>query len=695
MTDTNPASRFSFFAGEGEMATLMRSKDWSQTNVGEPSGWSQSLKALIRTMLKSRFPMFLWWGRDLICFYNDAYRPSLGEHGKHPAILGMPAEKAWVEIWPVIKPLIDRVLKGESTWSEDQLIPIERNGKLEDVYWTFSYSPVADDDGTLSGVLVICQETTEKVGFLSELRDREDQLRFTIEAAELGTWDLNPATNRFVGNAKLKSWFGLHQNDEIELSAALENISDKDRPRVTAAIEEALNPGSGGQFDIEYTIIHPQTKQKIFVLARGKALFNADKIPYRFSGTLQDLTTVKQAYTRLSENEERLQVVVDASELGVWELKIGSDEIHYSGKYLDIFGLEHESVVHHSRMLGMLHPEDRPVRDLSFARSLENGKLFYQSRIVREDSTIRWIEVYGRVFYNGSGHPERVIGTLRDITEAKINQRILLDSEQKFRSFSHELEKQVRERTGELEQKNAELEKMNSELESFAYISSHDLQEPLRKIQILSSILTEKEAGSFSVAGKDYIHRIQTSAKRMQVLIEDLLTYSRTTEKDRIFENTDLTEIVLDVLGGYKELIEEKHAVFDVAPLCRIQVIPFQFRQLLSNLIGNSLKFSRKDVVPDIRISAKIYSASDEVSGPFKNSGAYCKLVISDNGIGFDQRYKDKIFDVFQRLNDRVEYSGTGIGLSIVKKIVDNHRGIIQAHGVPGEGAEFTIYLPL
>ncbi|HEY2347629.1 MAG TPA: PAS domain-containing protein, partial [Puia sp.] len=661
MTEINPAKQLSFFTGEGEMAELMRSKNWLQTPVGDPALWPQSLKGLIRTILTSRFPMFIWWGPDLVCFYNDAYRPSLGENGKHPHILGMPAQKAWVEIWPVIKPLIDRVLLGESTWSEDQLIPIERNGKLEDVYWTFSYSPVADDDGVLSGVLVICQETTEKVGFLSALRDREDQLSFTIDAAELGTWDLNPVTNRFVGNAKLKSWFGLQQDDEIDLSAAIENIAAKDRERVVASIQEALNPRSGGLYNVEYSIIHPGTKKEFFVLARGKALFNEDNIPYRFSGTLQDLTSVKQASVRLSENEARLQVVIDASELGVWELTIGSDSVHYSGNYLNIFGMENDTEVNHSHLLAMLHPEDKALRDLSFARAIESGRLFYQSRIIRKDETIRWIEVYGRVFYNGDGQAEKMIGTLRDITEEKNNQRILVESEQKFRFFSQELEKQVHERTGELEHKNEELEKMNAELESFAYVSSHDLQEPLRKIRVLSSVLNENESGSFTMAGKDYLNRIQTSAKRMQILIEDLLRYSRTTYKDRNFEQTNLTDLLVDVIAGLNELIDEKHAVFDISPLCTIDVVPFQIRQLLYNLIGNALKFSRKNIPPVIRISAEQIPASIESNGPFRTSVAYCKLVIADNGIGFDQRYEDRIFDVFQRLNNRREYDGTGI----------------------------------
>src|SRR6478609_9711728 len=164
MNKENVALNLKFLAGGGEMGELTRQKDWSKTPVGSPETWPQSLRTTLSIILNSKFPMFLWWGPELTCFYNDAYRPSLGQNGKHPSILGQRAEDAWPEIWTIIKPLIDQVLRGdEATWSEDQLIPIFRNGKLDDVYWTFSYSPVKDESDKVAGVLVTCTETTEKI----------------------------------------------------------------------------------------------------------------------------------------------------------------------------------------------------------------------------------------------------------------------------------------------------------------------------------------------------------------------------------------------------------------------------------------------------------------------------------------------------------------------------------------------------
>src|SRR4051812_36086011 len=161
-----------FLANGGEMGQLTRALDWSKTKVGPIESWPQSLRTTLGLLLNSKFPMFLFWGPEHICFYNDAYRPSLGNDGKHPFILGQKGVDSWPEIWDFIKPLIDQVLiEGEATWHEDQLLPIYRNGKMEDVYWTFSYSPVNNESGKPAGVLVICNETTENIKLVKKLED--------------------------------------------------------------------------------------------------------------------------------------------------------------------------------------------------------------------------------------------------------------------------------------------------------------------------------------------------------------------------------------------------------------------------------------------------------------------------------------------------------------------------------------------
>jgi PAS fold len=160
----NKTSLPAFLQGNEEMARLIREKDWAATSLGPIESWPNSLLIVLGIIVKSKFPMFLFWGPELVGFYNDGYRPSLGNNGKHPSILGMPGQDAWHEIWHIIKPLIDKVLTEEiATWHEDELVPIYRNGQLEDVYWTFSYSPVYNESGKPNGVFVTVTETTQKV----------------------------------------------------------------------------------------------------------------------------------------------------------------------------------------------------------------------------------------------------------------------------------------------------------------------------------------------------------------------------------------------------------------------------------------------------------------------------------------------------------------------------------------------------
>src|SRR5690606_5115439 len=182
---------------------------------------------------------------------------SLGEEGKHPSILGQRAKDAWPEIWDTIKPLIDQVVEtDESIWREDKLIPIYRNGKLEDVYWTFSYSPVKDESGYTAGVLVTCYETTQKIQILEEIKEREAQLNFTINAAEMGTWDFNPITGKFNINTRLKKWLGFTPDSQISLPEILYRITESNREKVTNSNENVLKQGSAGNYEVEYPVIN-------------------------------------------------------------------------------------------------------------------------------------------------------------------------------------------------------------------------------------------------------------------------------------------------------------------------------------------------------------------------------------------------------------------------------------------------------
>lgn len=246
----------------------------------------------------------------------------------------------------------------------------------------------------------------------------------------------------------------------------------------------------------------------------------------------------------------------------------------------------------------------------------------------------------------------------------------------------------------EKEKRATELLIANKELESFTYISSHDLQEPLRKIQGFSNRILTEEYGNLSEKGKYYVERTRLSALHMQNLINDLLAYSRTTATKRTFEKCDLNKIIREAMAALKEEMQDKAASVEMQDLREVCIIPFQFRQLIQNLISNSLKYSKSGVPPHITIQNEVIRYTPETHQLFPEKRDYNHISISDNGIGFKPEYKDRIFEIFQRLHDKQSYDGTGIGLTIVKKIVENHNGIITATGTPGKGAAFDIYIP-
>ena len=273
------------------------------------------------------------------------------------------------------------------------------------------------------------------------------------------------------------------------------------------------------------------------------------------------------------------------------------------------------------------------------------------------------------------------------IREQKIAKRIL-------QSSNEDLELIVEERTHELAQKNQELERSNRELASFSYVASHDLQEPLRKIRIFADSILHSDRDHLTEKGKESLERMGHAAKHMKQLIVDLLAYSQVTNAKPGFELTNLNQVVAEVKEEMKEQIEAKDMKVEVAELPTLNAIRFQLNQLFSNLISNSLKFTKPGREPLVRISAKKLAATDRRDLIPEAGKQYCEILYHDNGIGFDPTHADKIFEIFQRLHGNGNYEGKGIGLAICKKIVDNHGGTIRAKGVVNEGAEFRVYLP-
>lgn len=322
--------------------------------------------------------------------------------------------------------------------------------------------------------------------------------------------------------------------------------------------------------------------------------------------------------------------------------------------------------------------------ELALARSLGFSSVITVPLVVQEQSigAITLVTTETKRYYTPTdlAMAEELAGRISEaIEKARIYQRL--------QEFNNNLEMLVAQRTKDLIYLNTELQRSNQELQDFAYVSSHDLQEPLRKIQAFGNLL-EEEFGRELGEGKLYLDRMRNAASRMQVLINDLLTFSRVTTKALPFAPIDLTVIAQEVVSDLEARIRETHGRVEIGELPTIEADPVQMRQVLQNLIGNALKFHQADQFPVVTVSAK-YSTDPQTAEPM------CQLFVTDNGIGFDEKYLDRIFTVFQRLHGRSQYEGTGIGLAVVRKIVARHGGSVTAKSAPGQGSTFIVTLPV
>ena len=383
-----------------------------------------------------------------------------------------------------------------------------------------------------------------------------------------------------------------------------------------------------------------------------------------------DLEKFKNANSSLAVLNESNNLAESVGSFGSWQLNLETNEFIFSDNCYRLLGVPPQAFfASQDNFIKYVHPEDVQTFRKITSKMVKSGKLnAFTYRIIRKDKKIRYFRTTGRIVTSKSGD-KILIGTNSDVTDEVLA------------SLS-------------LAQQNTELEATNKELLAFNYVASHDLQEPLRKIQTFVSRLSDKEYENLSDSGKEFMGRINSSVERMRILIDDLLQYSRTTKTEKVFEECDLNQLLDNAKIDMAQLIEEKKAKIQYQSLPQLKVISFQIQQLFSNLINNSLKYSKLEIAPEIKIACQKVIATDEEWLPKNSKEKFYKITFSDNGIGFDQEYAEKIFVLFNRLHNKNEYEGTGIGLAICKKIVENHRGFIFGAGTPNVGATFTIYLP-
>jgi PAS domain S-box-containing protein len=429
------------------------------------------------------------------------------------------------------------------------------------------------------------------------------------------------------------------------------------------------------------------------VSINSTVLWEGDKFVHTRCFTV-DVTRQKLAIKSLRESEERFRMIANLVPLVLLTTDDQGECNFLSVRWQELTGVNPEFGMG-QQWTNFIHPNDRKNVIKSWQNSFSQKRSF-EAKFRFKSSDANYISVYmnSHPTFSGGGVFEGYVGILQDIS-----------GEEKIRAS---LEKIVLERTDDLRNKNAalklaekallekneELEKINHQLSSFAYIASHDLQEPLRKIQTFTNHLFVLDGDKFSDKGRLLSEKIQTSSERMKNMINDLLTFSKSDNNDEKSEWVDFNLLIHEVLGELEVTIADKKAVIEISSLPCLLVIRFQFHQLFLNLLGNALKFSKADIVPVIKVRSNMIGGNDVVGFTADKEKNYYHITISDNGIGFDPEFSEKIFEMFQRLHGRNRYEGTGIGLAICKKIVENHKGVIVAQGMVDVGSTFHIYLP-
>lgn len=659
----------------------------------------ESEKRFNNLLMQSPFAFGILKGEDMVLqMANNAIKESWG---KGPDLEG----KKLLDILPEMKDqafpaLLQSVYKtGTPHYAHETLAKVVRKGVLEDVYYNFVYQPYREVDGTISGIVIIANEVTPQALANKKIKESEEQFRHLADSMPQMVWTADTEGNADYFNKTWLDYTGLSLED-LKDWGWKKIVHPDDWDETKKRWQHSVDTGE--DFELEHRLLNKDGSY-LWHLSRTVAYKGNNEKIKMWMGTNTEIhqqkkqkeelekAVVKRTYELLEANTELLQseeryhsMVEEVQDYAIILLDKDGNIQNWNKGAEKIKGYKAEEIIGKNFSLFYTkedHASELPRRLLK--KAVEEGRALDENWSVRKDGTKFWGSIVITALHGRDNNIFGFVKVTRDLTATKIaRDEIIAQKEQ-------------------LKAKNTELQTMNIELESFAYISSHDLQEPLRKIQTFATRIEETEKKNLSEKGLDYFKRMKDSAYRMQILIQDLLSYSRTANAEKRFVKTDLKKVVEEVKKDLSEIIEEKNATIETHLLCEVHIIPFQFHQAIYNLISNSLKFSSPGKPPHIIIKdelaqgGELQSKNTALADRLISEKQYCHITVSDSGIGFEPKFKDKIFEVFQRLFTKDEYPGTGIGLSIVKKIIENHNGIITAAGELNRGAAFDIYIPV
>jgi len=538
----------------------------------------------------------------------------------------------------------------------DEEIEFVVDGQVKSFLAHVSVMPGHESD--LSEVLISFVDITKHKEIEEKLLKNEARLNRSQEIAHLGSWELDLVNDRLFWTDEVYRIFGLTPREEKETYEGFLNaIHPDDREKVDNAFSESIMNNLDG-YNIEHRIIREKTGEVRYVHEKCDHFKDSNGRIIRSVGMVHDITDRKKAEVELLGSKQKLTMALENGKIGIWEWDPNTDKLELDAKVEEMFGLEPGSYEQsYSTFESMIYEDDLSHLRIAIRNSLKkNIPLQTIFRIKSRSGKTRYISARATTYRDDSGNPELIMsGVAFDLTD-----------------FQERTEMMV-------SQLNEELLRSNKELEEFAYVASHDLQEPLRMVSSFTQLLEMQYGDKLDDRARDFIGFAVDGAKRMYDLLNGLLSYSRINTRGEAFSKVDLTDVFETTLQNLSLKIKESRALITSVRLPVVYADKNQMIQLFQNLITNSIKFSRGE--PKIHIS-------------FRSEKGHNLFLFRDEGIGIDPIYFDKIFKIFQRLHGKGEFEGTGIGLAICKRIVERHGGNIWVESRPDKGAKFFFTLP-
>ena len=656
MADAEPAVAVNFLVGGGHAGAQLRALDWTETPLGPPAGWPQSLRTVVKLMLNTRHPISIFWGPDALHLFNDAAGQSYGAERRATA-MAQPAAVVWSEIWDVIGPQFDQVMAGgAATWHENQLVPIHRDGRLDEVYWTYSYCPINDSQAPneVGGVLVIATETTDSVLAAKRKAAEAERQRSLFEQAPGFVIVMRGPEHvvEFV-NREHRRLFDSDTWPGKTIRTAFPDIEDQGFFELLDQVYATGKTVKAHEAPARYR--QPDTgEEKTRYLDFMYAPFFDDD--GRVSGVFCqgfDVTDRMEAAAELLSIEDRLQLATEAAEIGWWDVEEGHGRLIWPPRVKAMFGISPDAPVSMDDFYAGLHPEDREAVAATYAGAADPARralydVEYRT-IGKEDGILRWVAAKGRGVFDEAGRCKRVIGTAIDITERKLAQEERLARQQE----------------------DAELR------EQFIAILGHDLRNPLASIAAGTRFLVRRPEKAAEIA-----EQIERSISRMARLIENVLDFARgrlgggfVTTRDN---EEPLTPVLLQIIDELRSVHQEREVAVDIDLQDPVTCDRLRIGQLLSNLLGNAFVYGTENTPIHVRARAE---------------DGELELSVCNAGDDIEPTALERLFQPFFRGKVRGSREGLGLGLYICSEIAKAHGGTLDVRSNSGTTC-FTLRMP-